>query len=152
MCSRLQAWILWLYLWRSFGWTKLQRWSITDLDDADESFKLVVVGGETRPRTFLWFFSHVGCDSPVWVSPPLEFHTNHSVANGHERPWRTAKARVFEMPNLCLQRERQVIPAAALYHSKCWVWRLPAAVHVCLLLEAFTQGGEAQSRVCLNSR
>lgn len=39
-----------------------------------------------------------------WVSPPFEFYTNHSVTNGCERPWRTAKARVFEMSNLCLQR------------------------------------------------
>lgn len=74
------------------------------LDKPDKRFKFDVVSGEIWLRAFLWFLLCCRIRLSSWVSPPFEFHTNHSVTNGHERPWRTAKARVFEMSNLCLQR------------------------------------------------
>lgn len=106
------------------------------LEKADESFKLDIVSGEVWRRAFplmvllcwMWLSS--------WLSPPFEFHTNHSVTNGHERPWQTAKARVFEMSNLCLQREKAGDPCSSSLSFK--VLSLEAA---CSCPRLFTAGG-----------
>lgn len=71
-----------------------------------------------------------------WVSPPFECHPNHSVTNGHERPWRTAKARVFEMSNLCLQREEAGDPC-----SSSLSFRVLSREAACSCPRLFTAGG-----------
>lgn len=100
---------------------------LVPLDKAGTSFKLDIVSGDIHQPASLWLCSHVGCDSS-WVSVPFECHTNHSVTNGHERSWWTAKARVFEMSNVRLLRggrwsllQRFIIQSAAVY--VCWCWR-----------------------------
>lgn len=82
-------------------------WSTSD-PKVTELLKLDVVSGETWQRILLWFLS----PTPLrWmfvsgrVSPLVEFHTNHSVTSEHGRPWRTAKARAFDMSNLFLRWE-----------------------------------------------
>ncbi len=74
-------------------------------DKADKCFKFDVVSCEIWLRAFLWSLLCCWMWRSHCVSPPFEFHTNHAVTNGHEQPWRTAKARVFEICNVCLQRE-----------------------------------------------
>ena len=97
------------------------------LDKAGKSFKLDIVSVDIRQPASLWLCSHVGCDSS-WVSVPFECHTNHSVTNGHERSWWTARVRVFEMSNVRLLRGGRwsllqlfIIQSAAVH--VCWCWR-----------------------------
>lgn len=138
-------------------------WSASDPKVID-SLKLDVVSGETWQPVFLWFLFFFSPSHPLpppplcWmfvsgrVSPLVGFHTNHSVTSEHGRPWRTAKARAFEMSNLFLRWEgRWSLKRLFIMHSaECGgCLQLSASS---LLLEASARGGEAQSRGCLNSR
>lgn len=83
---------------------KLQRWKWSCQTKPANLSNWILLAVKYDSAPCLWLFSHVGSDSPAECQRRLNVTLITLSLNGHERPWRTAKARVFEMSNLCLQR------------------------------------------------